>query len=133
MFRYPEIYHTGMCIAAVPDQHLYDTIYQERYMGLPGLNDEPFVKGSPITHAKNLKGNLLIIHGTGDDNCHYQGMERLINELVKHNKPFDMMSYPNRSHGIYEGEGTTMHLRTLLTGYLMEHVTPGPKPQEIEE
>jgi len=126
MFQYPELYHTGMAVAPVPDQHLYDTIYQERYMGLPSLDDAPFVKGSPITYAKNLKGNLLIVHGTGDDNVHYQGVEKLINELVKHNKYFTMMAYPNRSHGIYEGEGTSRHLRELLTRYLHEHMPAGP-------
>ncbi len=126
MFRYPDLYHTGMSVAPVPDQHLYDTIYQERYMGLPGSNEENFVKGSPITYAKNLKGNLLVIHGTGDDNVHYQGTERLINELIKHNKYFTMMAYPNRSHGIYEGRNTTRHLYELLTRYLKENLPPGP-------
>jgi dipeptidyl-peptidase-4 len=129
MFRYPDLYHTGMSVAPVPDQHLYDTIYQERYMGLPGSNEEFFVKGSPITYAKNLKGSLLIVHGTGDDNVHYQGTERLINELVKYNKPFTMMAYPNRSHGIYEGENTTRHLYELLTRYLKENLPSGPAEQ----
>lgn len=126
MLQYPDLYHTGLSVAPVPDQHLYDTIYQERYMGLPSLDDEPFVKGSPITYAKNLKGNLLIVHGTGDDNVHYQGTEKLINELIKHNKPFTMMAYPNRSHGIYEGENTRRHVYELLTRYLMENLPPGP-------
>ncbi|MFC1501800.1 S9 family peptidase [bacterium] len=126
MFRYPDLYHTGMSVAPVPDQHLYDTIYQERYMSLPSINEENFVKGSPITYAKNLKGNLLVIHGTGDDNVHYQGTERLINELIKHNKYFTMMAYPNRSHGIYEGRNTTRHLYELLTRYLKENLPPGP-------
>ncbi len=127
MFRYPEIYKTGMSVAPVADIHLYDAIYQERYMGTPQLNPEEFVESSPITYAENLEGDLLIVHGTGDDNVHYQGTERLINELIKHNKQFDMLAYPNRSHGIYEGRNTTRHLRTLLTNYLLEHVEPGPK------
>lgn len=127
MLQYPDLYKTGMSVAPVPDQHLYDTIYQERYMGLPQDDDEPFIKGSPITYAKNLKGNLLIVHGTGDDNVHYQGTERLINELVKYNKPFTMMAYPNRSHGIYEGPGTTLHLRELLTRYLRTNLPAGPR------
>lgn len=74
-----------------------------------------------MTHAKDLQGNLLIIHGTGDDNVHYQNMDYLINELVKHNKQFQMMAYPNRSHGIYEGENTQRHLYSLITDYLLEH------------
>jgi len=127
LLQYPELYHTGMSVAPVPDQHLYDTIYQERYMGLPSLDDEPFIKGSPITYAKNLKGNLLIVHGTGDDNVHFQGTEKLINELIRHNKHFTMMAYPNRSHGIYEGENTTRHIRELLTRYLKENLPAGPK------
>jgi len=65
---------------------------------------------------------LLLIHGTGDDNVHYQGSERLINELVKHNKQFDLMSYPNRSHSLKEGEGTNLHLHSLMTDYFEEHL-----------
>jgi dipeptidyl-peptidase-4 len=121
MFKFPEIYQTGMSVAAVSNQLIYDNIYQERYMGLPQENMEDFVNGSPITYAKNLEGNLLIVHGTGDDNVHYQGAEMLMNELIKHNKQFQMMPYPNRSHGIYEGEGTSLHLYTLLTNYLLGH------------
>jgi len=127
LFQYPEVYQTGMSVAPVPDQHLYDTIYQERYNGLPDEDPEVYINGSPITYAENLKGNLLIVHGTGDDNVHYQGTERLINKLIEYNKPFTMMAYPNRSHGIYEGKNTTLHLRELLTGYLLEHLPAGSK------
>jgi poly(3-hydroxybutyrate) depolymerase len=128
LFRYPEIYSTGISVAPVPEQRLYDTIYQERYMGLPDDNSEGFTEGSPITYAGNLEGNLLLIHGTGDDNVHYQGSELLINELVKHGKLFDMMSYPNRSHGISEGDGTSLHVRRTMTRFLEEHLEAGPKP-----
>ncbi|MFM9825349.1 DPP IV N-terminal domain-containing protein, partial [Flavobacterium sp.] len=100
MFQYPEIYKTGIAIAAITNQLTYDNIYQERYMGLPQENKDDFINGSPITYAKNLKGNLLYIHGTGDDNVHYQNAELLINELVKYNKQFQIMPYPNRSHSI---------------------------------
>lgn len=127
LFRYPEIYQTGMSIAPVSNQLYYDNIYQERYMGLPSENMEDFIEGSPITFAKNLQGNLLLIHGTGDDNVHYQNTEALINELVAHNKQFDLMVYPNRSHGIYEGKGTTLHLYHLLCSYLTEHTAAGPR------
>ena len=127
LFRYPEIYKTGISIAAVAYQLTYDNIYQERYMGLPQENKDDFIKGSPITHAKNLRGNLLYIHGTGDDNVHYQNAEMLQNELIKYNKQFQFMSYPNRSHGIYEGEGTTKHLMTLYTNYLKQYCPPGGK------
>jgi dipeptidyl-peptidase-4 len=127
LFRYPEIYKTGMSVAPVGNQLNYDNIYQERYMGVPWENMEDFIEGSPITYAKNLEGNLLLVHGTGDDNVHYQNAEVIVNELIKHNKQFQMMSYPNRSHGIYEGENTTRHLYTMLTKYLNEHLEPGGK------
>jgi dipeptidyl-peptidase-4 len=127
MFRYPEIFQTGISIAAVANQLFYDNIYQERYMGLPQENLADFVKGSPITHVEGLKGNLLYIHGTGDDNVHYSNAEVLINELVKFNKNFQFMSYPNRSHGIYEGEGTRKHLSGLYTQFLKQHCKPGAR------
>ena len=96
-------------------------------MGLPDDNPEGFTNGSPITFAKQLEGNLLVIHGTGDDNVHYQSFEALVNELIKHNKKFTMMSYPNRSHGIFEGENTRRHLYELMTDYLKENLPPGPE------
>jgi dipeptidyl-peptidase-4 len=128
MFRHPDLYHTGMAVAPVPDMSLYDTIYQERYMGLPQDNGEDYKMGSPITHAAGLKGNLLIVHGTGDDNVHYQGTEKLANKLVELNKPFTLMPYPNRTHAINEGKNTTRHLYGLLTRYLNDNLPAGPKP-----
>ncbi len=127
MFQHPEIYKTGIAVAAVGWQLTYDNIYQERYMGVPidSASREVFIKGSPITYAKNLRGNLLYIHGTGDDNVHYKNAEMLINELIKYNRQFQLMSFPNRSHGIFEGPGTTEFLRTLYTNYLKEHCPPG--------
>jgi dipeptidyl-peptidase 4 len=125
MFQYPEIYKTGIGIAAVANQLTYDNIYQERYMGLPEESMADIIAGSPITHAKNLKGNLLYIHGTGDDNVHYANAEMLLNELIKHNKQFQFMAYPNRSHSINEGEGTSQHLSTLFTEYLKRNCPPG--------
>lgn len=125
LFQYPEIYKTGIAIAPVANQLLYDNVYQERYMGLRQENLQDYINGSPISHAKNLRGNLLVIHGTGDDNVHYQGTEMLINELVKYGKDFQMMSYPNRTHSISEGEGTRAHLAKLFTSYLREHCPAG--------
>jgi dipeptidyl-peptidase 4 len=127
MFQFPEIYKTGIAVAAVGNLLTYDNIYQERYMGLPQENMEDFKKGSPITYAKNLQGNLLYIHGTGDDNVHYANAEMLVNELIKHNKQFQFMPYPNRTHSISEGEGTFEHLVTLYTQYLKKHCPPGAK------
>jgi dipeptidyl-peptidase-4 len=120
MFRYPDLYKMGMAVAPMPDAHYYDTIYTERYMGLPQQNAEDYKQATPITFAGGLKGDLLIVHGTGDDNVHYQATELLINELIKQNKQFTMMAYPNRTHSISEGENTTRHLFTLLTRYLNE-------------
>jgi dipeptidyl-peptidase-4 len=127
MFKYPEIFKTGIAIAAVGNQLFYDNIYQERYMGLPQENKEDFINGSPITYAKNLKGNLLYIHGTGDDNVHYSNAEVLLNELIKYNKQFQFMAYPNRTHSISEGEGTSLHLVTLYTNYLRANCPPGAR------
>ena len=122
MFKYPEIYKTGIAIAVISDQRLYDTIYQERYMDLPINNEEGYREGSPITHAKSLEGNLLLIHGSGDDNCHYQSSQMLVNELIKHNKYFSMIDYPMRSHGIYERENTSLHLRMTMFNYLKQNL-----------
>ncbi|HVE60206.1 MAG TPA: S9 family peptidase [Chitinophagaceae bacterium] len=125
MFQFPEIYKTGIAVSAVSNQLTYDNIYQERYMGLPRETMDDYIKGSPITHAKNLKGNLLYIHGTGDDNVHYNNAEMLLNELIKYNKQFQFMPYPNRTHSISEGEGTGLHLSTLYTRYLRQYCPPG--------
>jgi dipeptidyl-peptidase-4 len=125
LFQYPEIYKTGIAIAAVANQQTYDNIYQERYMGLPQENRDDFRKGSPLTYARNLKGNLLYIHGSGDDNVHYNNSEMLVNELIRSNKIFQLMVYPNRTHSIAEGQGTSLHLANLYTQYLRTHCPPG--------
>ena len=127
MFRSPELYKVGMAVAPVPDQRLYDSIYQERYMGLPAQNTDGYKQGSAINFAEGLKGSLLIVHGSGDDNVHYQGSELLVNRLIELGKPFDFMTYPDRTHSISEGAGTTVHVFRLLTRYLTEHLPAGPR------
>jgi len=127
MFRFPNIYKTGIAIAFISNQKLYDSFYQERFMGLPEENEEGYREGSPITHAHNLRGNLLLIHGSGDDNCHYQSLEMLVNELIKNNKYFTMIEYPMRTHAIREREGTTLHLRTSMYKYFIQNLPPGGK------
>lgn len=127
MFRYPDIYKTGMAVAPVADIRLYDAIYQERFTSTPQKHPEVYEQGSPITFAQNLKGNLLIVHGTGDDNVHYQGTEKLFNKLIETNKHFNMLVYPNRTHSIREGKGTTIHLYNELTRYLLENLEAGDK------
>jgi dipeptidyl-peptidase-4 len=124
IFRYPELYHTAMAVAPNASQLLYDTIYQERYMGLPADNVAGYRDGSPITHAANLQGNLLLIHGTGDDNGHFQGTERLMNELIAHHKLFTVLPYPGRSHSLSEGKNTERHFYTVLTDYLHQNLPP---------
>jgi dipeptidyl-peptidase-4 len=125
MFRYPDLYKVGVSVAPVPDIRYYDTIYQERYCGLPRDHPEEYKQSTPITFAGQLKGQLLVVHGSGDDNVHYQGTEAMVNALVAANKQFSMMVYPNRSHGISEGEGTTRHLYGVLTRFINERLSPG--------
>ncbi len=127
IFRSPDLYKVGMSVAPVPDQRLYDSIYQERYMGLPQNNVEGYKQGSAINFAGGLKGHLLIVHGSGDDNVHYQGTELLVNKLIELGKPFDFMTYPDRTHSISEGPGTSAHLYHLLARYLTEHLPAGPR------
>ncbi|MEE4246479.1 MAG: S9 family peptidase, partial [Kangiellaceae bacterium] len=122
LFRHPGVFKAGVARAPVPDIRLYDTIYQERYAGNPNIDPASYDNSSPITFAKNLEDNLLLIHGTGDDNVHYQGSEKLINELVKHGKQFDFMSYPNRSHGIGEGQGTRAHMHQMMLEFFNRHL-----------
>jgi dipeptidyl-peptidase-4 len=122
LFRHPEAYQVGVSRAPVSDQRLYDAIYQERYSGLLDEHADGYVQGSPITHAKGLAGKLLLIHGTGDDNVHYQSSELLIDELVRLNKPFDFMAYPNRRHALELGDGTELHLYSTMTRYFDTHL-----------
>jgi dipeptidyl-peptidase-4 len=123
MFRYPEIYSAGIAIAFVSDQRLYDTIYQERYMGLPSDNEEGYRLGSPVTHAAGLEGELLIVHGTADDNVHYQNTEQLIDKFIELDKSFDLMIYPDRSHSLREKDNTRRHLFRLMTEFLHENLS----------
>jgi dipeptidyl-peptidase-4 len=124
LFRHPGVYALGMSVAPVPDVSLYDSIYQERYTGLPATDAEAYRVNSPITYAEGLADRLLLVHGSGDDNVHFQGSERLINRLVELDKPFDFMLYPNRSHAINEGPNTQHHVYALLARYLWEHLPP---------
>lgn len=125
MFRYPQLYKTGLAVSFVSDQRLYDATYQERYMGLLEDNEKGYHDGSPINFAENLEGELMIIHGTADDNVHYQSFEMLVDRLIEHNKLFSMMSYPMRSHGINERENTSLHLRRTMESFWIGKLTPG--------
>jgi len=127
IFRYPDLYYLAMPSSFVSNQRYYHPGYQEKFMGRLENNEEGYINGSPITWAHRLKGHLLIIHGTGDSNVHYQSFEALINELVANKKRFTMMSYPNRNHGLREGKNTQYHLYDLRTNFLMTNMPPGPK------
>ncbi len=125
MFRSPEIYKVGMSVAPVPDQRIYDTIYQERYMGLPQENVEGYKASSAVNYAEGLQGKLLLVHGTGDDNVHFAGSQLLVNRMIELGKSFDFMAYPNRTHSISEGLGTTLHIFKLLARHLTTHLPAG--------
>lgn len=125
--QYPDLFKAGVAVASVANQLTYDNIYTERYMGLPQENKSAYIKGSPITYVKNIKAALLYMHGTGDDNVHYQNAELLLNEFIRYNKQVRFMAYPNRTHGISEGDGTQLHLSTMYTNFLKEHCPPGPR------
>jgi dipeptidyl-peptidase-4 len=131
LFQHPDLYRTGVAVSPVTHWALYDNVYTERFNGLITTNREGYDRGSPITYVGGFKGNLLLVHGGGDDNVHYQNSEMLINALVAANKPFQMMEYPNRTHCVCQGKNTTLHLFSLITSYLDEHLlAPVPAPQE---
>lgn len=126
LFRYPELFACGMSVAPVTDIRLYDTIYQERYCGDPREVPDVYERCSPITFAENLQGHLLLVHGTGDDNVHWQNSERLVDELVRHGKLFEYLAYPNRTHAIRERANTSAHLYATLANFLQRRLPPGP-------
>jgi dipeptidyl-peptidase-4 len=128
MFRYPEVYSVGVSVASVPDQRLYDSIYQERYMGLPQDSPKAYEQSSAINFASGLRGDLMVMHGSGDDNVHFQGFELLVNKLISLGKKFDMRVYPGRTHDISEGKGTNLDVYTNILGYFEAHLPPGPQP-----
>jgi dipeptidyl-peptidase-4 len=127
MFRKPDVYHLGIAVAPKPQPHLYNAWFQEIYMETPDSNPEGYRRSAPINFAEGLKGDLLIIHGTGETNTHLQITEGLVDRLIKLGKQFDYMAYPNRDHGLREGSGTAIHLRMLMTRYLIEHLPSGPQ------
>ncbi len=122
MLRYPELFHVGVSGAPVTDWRSYDTIYTERYMDTPQRNSAGYDEGSAMTYAQNLKGNLMIIHGSTDNNVHPQNSIMLINALILADKDFDVMFYPGNRHGIRGEHGA--HYRKIRTRYLVKHLNP---------
>ena len=127
MFREPDVYHVGIAVAPKPQPQLYNAWFQEIYMKTPEVNPDGYRRAAPINFAEGLKGDLLIIHGTGETNTHLQITEGLVDRLIELGKRFDYMAYPHRDHGLREGRGTAVHLRMLITRYLLEHLPPGPR------
>jgi dipeptidyl-peptidase 4 len=113
-------FKAGIAVAPVADWRLYDSIYTERFLRTPQENPQGYDRGSPVKMAANLKGDLLLIHGTGDDNVHFQNSVQLVDALQNAGKQFDLMIYPNRNHGI--AGGRTQHLYTLMTDWITENL-----------
>lgn len=128
LFRSPDTYRVGVAQAPVTDVRHYDTIYQERYMGLPETNAEGYRKASAITYAAGLRGKLLLMHGEADDNVHYHHTRLLANRLIELQKPFDLMVYPNGTHALSEGKGYTLHRYRTTARYLQTHLPFGARP-----
>lgn len=127
LFREPDLFHVGIAVAPKPQPHLYNAWFQEIFMRTRKENPEGYKRAAPINFAEGLKGDLLIVHGTGETNTHIQITEGLVDRLIALGKRFDYMAYPNRDHGIRNGPGTSVHLRLLITRYLLEHLPPGPR------
>ena len=115
------VFKAAIAVAPVTNWRYYDSIYTERYMGLPKDNGEGYDDNSPINHVSDLKGNYLLVHGTADDNVHYQNSAEMVNALVRANKQFDQFAYPDRNHGIYGGT-TRLHLFDLMTDWVLENL-----------
>ena len=127
MFREPDVFHVGIAVAPKPQPHLYNAWFQEIYMETRKTNPDGYRRAAPINFAEGLKGDLLIVHGTGETNTHIQITEGLVDRLIELGKSFDYMAYPNRDHGIREGRGTSVHLRMLMVRYLLDHLPPGAR------
>lgn len=127
MFRKPDLYDVGIAVAPKPQPHLYNAWFQEIYMNTPEVNPEGYRESAPINFAEGLKGDLLIIHGTGETNTHIEITEGLVDRLIEMGKTFDYMAYPNRNHGLMEGKGTPLHMRLLMVRYLLTHLPPGQR------
>jgi dipeptidyl-peptidase-4 len=127
LFQAPDVFSTAVAVAPVTHWTFYDNIYTERFNGLPKDNVAGYNEGSPLSYVGQMKGTLLLVHGSGDDNVHYQNTEALVNALVAANKQFRFMEYPNRTHGI-SGGNTSVHLRTMLTDFLTETLLGGARP-----
>jgi dipeptidyl-peptidase-4 len=127
LFRKPDTYHVGIAVVPKPQAQYYNAEYQEIFMRTPKENPEGYRTGSAINYAEGLRGDLLIITGSGETNTHIEITEGLVDRLIELGKRFDYFVYPNRDHGLSEGKGTTVHVQMLITRYLIDHLPPGPR------
>ncbi len=118
LFQHPDIYRTAIAVSPVTHWALYDNVYTERYNGLIDRNRDGYDRGSPLSYVEGKRGSLLLVHGSGDDNVHYQNSQILMNALVAADQPFEMMEYPNRTHCICQGRNTQAHLFGTMTRFL---------------
>ena len=116
-----DVFKMAIAVAPVTNWRYYDNIYTERYMGLPQDNGAGYDDNSPINFVRDIKGKYLIVHGTGDDNVHFQNSVMMVNELIKNNIPFDSEFYPNKNHSIYGG-ATRYHLYNKMTNFILENL-----------
>jgi dipeptidyl-peptidase 4 len=127
MFRKPDQYHVGIAVVPKPQPHLYNAWFQEIYMRTREVNGDGYERSAPLNFASGLKGDLLMITGSGETNTHIQIIEGLVDRLIELGKPFDYMVYPNRDHGLREGNGTVVHVRMRIIRYLIDHLPRGPR------
>ena len=127
LFRKPDTYHVGIAVVPKPQPHLYNAWFQEIFMRTREVNPEGYEKAAAINYAEGLKGKLLIMTGSGETNTHIQIIEGLVDRLIKLGKPFDYMVYPNRDHGLREGDGTVVHVRMHILRYLHNNLPSGPR------
>lgn len=121
MTKGADVFKMGIAVAPVSNWRFYDSIYTERYMRTPQENKDGYDDNSPINHVKKLKGPMLIVHGSADDNVHFQNAMEIVAELIKYNKEFDFEVYPDKNHGIYGGK-TRLHLFNKMTDFIMENL-----------
>ncbi len=121
------VFKAAIAVAPVTSWRFYDNIYTERYMRTPQENPQGYDDNSPINHVKEIKGKFLIIHGTGDDNVHFQNSVEMVEAMIQNNIVFESAYYPNKNHGIYGGN-TTFHLWNKMTDWLMNNLKDNTTP-----
>jgi dipeptidyl-peptidase-4 len=121
MTKGADVYTAGISVAPVTNWRYYDTIYTERFMQTPAENTSGYDDNSPVNHADKLEGALLLVHGSADDNVHFQNSMEMVDALVAEGKDFDFFAYPNRNHGIYGGN-TRLHLFNMMLDFVRENL-----------